>query len=55
VDIFKIQVWEGVHEVVVPLDHDEGKGLQRLSDEVCSSGSVIKNEVYLISCWAVYG
>ena len=55
VDIFKIRVWEGVHEVVVPLDHDEGKRLQRLSDEACrGSGSVIKNEVYLISCWAVY-
>jgi hypothetical protein len=56
VDIFKIWVWEGVHEVVVPLDHDEGKRLQRLSEEVFrGSGSVIKNKVYLISCWPVYG
>ena len=52
VDIFKIWVWEGVHEVVDPFDHDESKRRQRLSDEVCrGSGRVIKNEVYLISCW----
>ena len=25
VDVFKIWVWEGVHEVIVPLGHDEGK------------------------------
>jgi hypothetical protein len=55
-DVFKVWVWEGVYEVVVPFDHDEGKRRQRLSDEACrGSGRVIKDEVYLISCWADYG